>query len=108
MKVFDIVNVDFGKGEGSEQSGVRPAVVLSCYEKSPVMIVAPITSQKKPPYPFHASLESLPKPSIALCEQVRSISKTRVINTFPTKLTEAERERTRKAFEFISQHIGDR
>ncbi|MBQ5929224.1 MAG: type II toxin-antitoxin system PemK/MazF family toxin [Clostridia bacterium] len=65
----------------SEQSGNRPCVVVSnnmANHYSPVVTVVPITSRSKKRLPTHASLKTLLFPSIALCEQVRSVSKDRL------------------------------
>lgn len=89
-----VVNVNFGKGVGSEKNGFRPAVILSSDEiinnSSPNIIVAPITgvehkmSNNKPKMMVsHVYLSSkyykeLKKDSIIQLEDIRSISKKRV------------------------------
>ncbi len=81
----DVILVDFKKNEGSEQNGVRPAVVIqndtgNMY--SSTTIVCPLTSQEKGMNATHVVL--LPeecgvvKPSIVLCEQIRAIDKSRI------------------------------
>lgn len=65
---------------GSEQSADRPAVVVSndkCNEYSSVIDVVYLTSAKKTPLPTHVPV-MCSVPSIALCEQIHSISKNRV------------------------------
>ena len=79
-----LIWVDFGIGNGSEQSGIRPAVVVQNdigNKYSPTTIVAPITSQQdKSKLPTHVLLETdlLNKKSTVLCEQIRIIDKKRV------------------------------
>ena len=65
---------------GSEQSADRPAVVVSndkCNEYSQVIEVVYLTSAEKTPLPTHVPV-MCSVPSIALCEQIHSISKNRV------------------------------
>ncbi len=72
---------------GSEQGGTRPVLIVSrdaLNVNAPIVIVVPLTSRdnKKRLYPTHVELPagegSLSKHSVALCEQVRAISKTRL------------------------------
>lgn len=91
MKRFDVVWVDFGKGQGSEQGGKRPAIVVSSdyiNNSSQCVIVCPLTSRtKRTDLKFHVELDwisysgSKTKKSVVLCEQVRTISKTRIYRT---------------------------
>lgn len=70
-----------GKINGSEQRQDRPAVVVSndkANEHSPVIEVVFLTTAEKAKYlPTHVDV-MCQVPSIALCEQVNSISKTRL------------------------------
>jgi len=76
--------VDFDPAQGSEQGGVRPALVLQNNignQHSPTLIVAPITSSKKPQLPVHlpiSGVHSLRKGSTVLLEQIRVVDKARV------------------------------
>lgn len=78
--------VDLGTRFGSEQDGIRPAVVLQndmgnyCAETT---IVAPFTASKKRniDLPTHAVGIQLEKESIALLEQIVTIDKRRIICT---------------------------
>lgn len=68
---------------GSEQGGKRPVLILQNdigNQFSPTTIVAAITSKEKPKQPTHVSINSecLPKQSIVLLEQIRTIDKTRL------------------------------
>lgn len=74
--------------EGSEQAGERPVVVVSrdaINQNSPVVIVVPLTDRKNKVriYPNHVILKAgeggLTIESVALGEQVRAISRTRLM-----------------------------
>ena len=101
----DIYLVDLTDQVGSEQSGVRPAVVVqnelgNAY--SPTTIVCPLTSKNKSLSATHVSLTpdeaGIIKDSTVLCEQVRVIDKTRIIK----KLGEVN---NRRKIEEINQKI---
>lgn len=88
IKRFDIILVDFGNNIGSEQDGIRPAVVIQNdkgNEFSSCTIVMPITSKKtKNKIPTHTPLNKgrgtgLHEDSIVLGECMRQISKQRII-----------------------------
>ena len=88
--------IDFKRGElyyadlspvvGSEQGGVRPVLIIQNdvgNKYSPTVIVAAITSQiNKAKLPTHIELSSmeygLPKDSVVLLEQVRTVDKRRL------------------------------
>lgn len=86
IKRGDIYYVDFGETKGSEQGGIRPCVIIQNdigNKFSPTVIVNCITSQiAKAKLPTHVEISSksgLKKDSIVLCEQVKTIDKTRLI-----------------------------
>ena len=79
----DIFYVDFGKGIGSKQGGVRPALIVSnnkANRNSPVITVVPLTARiwKKRYLPTHVRIygSGLSKPSMALAEQVETLDKS--------------------------------
>lgn len=76
---------DVEKVTGSEQGYSRPAIVVSnnlCNKHSPVIeVVYCTTSRTKHKLPTHVSIGSTPKRSIALCEAVFSVDKSRIENT---------------------------
>lgn len=86
IKRGEIYYADLSPVVGSEQGGVRPIVVLQNdvgNKFSPTVIVAAITSQiNKAKIPTHIELSaqyySLPKDSVVLLEQIRTIDKTRL------------------------------
>ena len=83
----DVCLAELSPTRGSEQAGSRPAIIVSrdaINRFSPVVIVVPITGleHKTRIYPsqvvVRAGTGGLTKDSIALCEQVRAISKERL------------------------------
>jgi mRNA interferase MazF len=74
----DLVWLDFDPQAGREQSGRRPAVVLSprsYHQKTSFAIVCPITSQAKG-YPFEVRLPpGLAVAGVVLADQIRSIDR---------------------------------
>jgi mRNA interferase MazF len=69
--------------EGSEQRAGRPAVVVSNdkgNQHSNVIEVVYLTTQPKTDLPTHIDIKSANRPSIALCEQISSVSKERLGN----------------------------
>lgn len=84
---------------GSEQSGGRPAVIVSNdigNEYSPIVEVVFLTTREKKPLPTHVNIGSATKPSVALCEQIETIHKARVGN-YVGQISEIEQENIDKA-----------
>ncbi len=77
---------ELGPVIGSEQGGRRPVIIMQNDKgnlHAPTVIAVPLTgSSRKPPLPTHALLPQgeggLWRDSIALCEQVRTLEKTRL------------------------------
>lgn len=66
---------------GSEQRAGRPAIIVSndtANKNSPVVEIVYLTTQDKNDQPTHVEIRSSTKPSTALCEQIDSVSKTRL------------------------------
>lgn len=88
IKWGDVVYVDFtDNSRNSEQNGIRPAIIIQNdkgNEHSPTTIVVPITSQEKKPMPTHVMVKpyqsGLNKVSTIMCEQIRTIDKSRIIS----------------------------
>lgn len=81
----DVLLVDFKKNEGSEQNGIRPAIVVQNDTGnvfSPTTIVCPLTSREKGMDATHIVLTpedcGILQSSIVLCEQIRVIDKSRI------------------------------
>jgi len=83
----DVVLCDFNPVIGTEQAGVRPAVVLQIDRAnvvSPHTIIAPFTTRiRRALLPSHvfvpAGVGGLSQDSVVLCEQIRVIDKRRII-----------------------------
>lgn len=86
VKRGDIYYADLSPVIGSEQGGVRPILVIQNNvgnKYSPTIIVAAITSQiNKAKLPTHVEITGndfgLPKDSVLLMEQIRTIDKKRL------------------------------
>lgn len=70
------------KSTGSEWTKDRPAIIVSnnqCNEHSPVVeVVYTTTSRRKHLLPTHVIIHSTPFNSIAMCEAVYSVGKSRI------------------------------
>ena len=86
IKRGEIYYADLSPVIGSEQGGIRPVLVLQNdigNKYSPTIIAAAITSQlDKAKLPTHIALEAgkygLPKNSVVLLEQIRTLDKRRL------------------------------
>ena len=86
VKRGDIFYADLSPVIGSEQGGVRPVLVVQNdigNKYSPTIIIAAITSQiNKAKLPTHIEINApdygLPKDSVVLLEQIRTIDKKRL------------------------------
>ncbi len=86
IKRGEIYYADLSPVVGSEQGGVRPVLILQNdigNKYSPTVIVSAITSQlSKAKLPTHIELSAeqynLPKDSVALLEQIRTLDKRRL------------------------------
>ena len=99
----EIYYADLSPVVGSEQGGVRPVLILQNdigNKYSPTVIVSAITSQlSKAKLPTHielpADVYNLPKDSVALLEQIRTLDKRRlqgkVTTLSPQKMQEVNR-----------------
>ena len=83
----DIVLCDLNPVIGTEQSGIRPVVIVQsdrANKVSPHTIIAPFTTKiRKALLPSHVfvpkGIGGLSQDSIILCEQIRVIDKSRVL-----------------------------
>ena len=81
----EIYWVDWSPGRGSEQSGLRPALVIQNdvgNKSSPTTVVAAITTALEKPYPFlvqiTASESGLPRDSMINLAAILTIDQTRL------------------------------
>lgn len=100
IKRGEIYYADLSPVVGSEQGGVRPVLVLQNdvgNKYSPTVIVTAITSQLgKAKLPTHVELPAeqynLPKNSVALLEQIRTLDKRRLQEKVTTLSQEKMKE----------------
>ena len=87
VKKWEIYFLDFDPTKGSEQRGVRPALVISndsVNRHLPVFTLLPFSSMKagEKIYPTEvalpASITGLPKNSVAMLQQIRTIAIDRI------------------------------
>lgn len=86
IKRGDIFYANLNPSVGSEQSGVRPILIVQNdigNKYSPTVIAVAITSKTKAMLPTHIPIKkeesNLPHDSIILTEQIRTIDKSRLI-----------------------------
>ena len=84
IKRGDIFYADLNPVVSSEQGGIRPVLVVQNNvgnKYSPTLVVLPISSAKKPHLPTHIRIcgsKMLPKDSVVLAEQIRTIDRYRL------------------------------
>lgn len=108
IKRYDIVQADLGSVIGSEQGGVRPALIVQNDIGnffSSTTIVMPLSTRvnKNPNQPTHTLIQpskdtGLKKTSVVLGEQMRVISDKRIIRKIGTVTDENEREAIRRIY----------
>lgn len=75
---------NLGINIGSEQNKLRPVIIVGTTIKSTIAIIIPLTSKRiKDKFWYHVDLEKID--STALVEQLRVISKIRIVNPFRQK-----------------------
>ncbi|MDR1133306.1 MAG: type II toxin-antitoxin system PemK/MazF family toxin [Synergistaceae bacterium] len=103
---WDIYFCSLDPTQGSEQRGTRPVLIVSndsVNHSLPVSTVLPLSSIKPGSrvYPSEvllpAALTGLPKDSVAMVQQVRTIAHTRLIKLSGQLADEALREEIREA-----------
>ena len=100
IKRGDLYYADLSPVVGSEQGGVRPVLIIQNdvgNKYSPTVIVSAITSQLgKAKLPTHIELPAekynLPKNSVALLEQIRTLDKRRLQEKVTTLSPDKMRE----------------
>ena len=103
---WQIVRVNFEPIQGSEQAGVRPAIVVSSDAVNAVLAivsVVPLTTRKSQRRAYStetvipAGMGGLPQESIAMAHQIRTVSHARLLGSYGTVIDEATRENVREA-----------
>jgi len=76
VKQGDIIKLDLSPTVGDEQSGYRPAVVVSndfALSRMNMVYIAPVTNTARP-FPLHVELdERTTTKGVILCEQVKAV-----------------------------------
>lgn len=105
IKRGDIYFITGIEATGSEQGGERPAVIVSNdigNKYAPVVEAAYLTTKRKTDIPTHVYISSAERPSIALCEQIVTVCKSR-LERYIGSVTVAEMRRIDRA---LSTSLG--
>lgn len=107
IEMFDVIQVDLGRSFGSEQGGIRPAVIVQNNKGnkfSPTVLVIPMTSEiKKVNMPTHnimhkTKFNGLDEDSMLLGEQTTVIDKRRILYKRGSLITENEKRSVMEVF----------
>lgn len=107
IEMFDVIQVDLGRSFGSEQGGIRPAVIVQNNKGnkfSPTVLVIPMTSEiKKVNMPTHnimhkTKFNGLDEDSMLLGEQTTVIDKKRILYKRGFLVTENEKRSVMEVF----------
>ena len=107
IEMFDVIQVDLGRSFGSEQGGIRPAVIVQNNKGnkfSPTVLVIPMTSEiKKVNMPTHnimhkTKFNGLDEDSMLLGEQTTVIDKRRILYKRGSLVTENETRSVMEVF----------
>ena len=81
----EVYYVDWSPGRGSEQAGIRPAVIIQNdvgNQFSPTTIIAAISTRRRGAYPFQVAITAqesgLPQDSVVKCEQIQTVDQARL------------------------------
>jgi mRNA interferase MazF len=105
----EVYLADLKPAQGSEQDGVRPVLIISrdaLNKFSPLAVIVPFTdaANKTKVYPSHVRFSAgrggLTMESLAVCEQVRTISKTR-LRKLMGKISPAEMAQVEAAIKIV-------
>lgn len=81
MRRGEIYYADLSSAKGSEQGGFRPVLIVQNDKgnyHAPTTIVIPLTTKWKKKLPTHVVIRETGVDSLALCEQIRTIDKSRI------------------------------
>ena len=107
IEMFDVIQVDLVRSFGSEQGGIRPAVIVQNNKGnkfSPTVLVIPMTSEiKKVNMPTHnimhkTKFNGLDEDSMLLGEQTTVIDKKRILYKRGSLVTENEKRSVMEVF----------
>lgn len=89
---WQVWSIDFDPQVGHEQAGRRPGIVVAstfaCSSITGLVIVVPCTTTLRG-LPYQPRV-NLTRPSAAMCDQVKSISRDRLAHLLPVTLTKEE------------------
>ena len=110
----DVYYADLGKGIDSEQSGIRPVVIIQNdvgNSFSPLVVVVPITSKKKFIHQLHVLIGKefgLKVDSYAMAEQIVTISKRKffINNQEPKRVTSLTHRKMMEIQDAINFELG--
>ena len=89
---------DFHPQVGREQAGLRPAIVVgtafACALPNDLAFVVPCTTRDRG-LPFHPVVLAGNQPTFAMCDQLKSISRDRLVRRHPGKMEPAEVDEVR-------------
>jgi mRNA interferase MazF len=103
IKRGEVYYADLNPVRGSEQGGDRPCLVIQNdigNKHSPTVIIAAITAKTKKHLPTHVpvTISELPKDSIVLMEQIRTIDKCRISN-YVGRIDETQMKKVEQAID---------
>ena len=107
IEMFDVIQVDLGESFGSEQGGIRPAVIVQNNKGnkySPTVLVVPMTKEiKKINMPTHnivykTKINGLDSDSMLLGEQTTAIDKKRILYKRGALITDDEKKSVMEVF----------
>lgn len=84
---------NFDPQVGREQAGRRPAIVVgtafACQLPNQLAFVVPCTSTDRE-LPFHPRVGAFDRPTFAMCDQLKSISRSRLLRRHPANLRQED------------------
>lgn len=112
IRIGDIFYADLNPVKGCEQDGIRPVLIVQNdigNKYSPTVIGIPITTSIKrtnlPTHiPIYSSITDIPKDSIILVEQIRTLDKSRL----KSKIGRIDRVSMNKVKEAIKKNLSIR
>ena len=82
IKQWEIWSCDFSGCTEYSNFGIRPCIIISNDKNNffaPCVNVVPLTTQSKNPLPTHCIIQSSDRTSFALCENITTVSKGRLL-----------------------------
>lgn len=104
MQDYEIYDVDFGQGQGHEQSGERPAVIVRAMSELGLFTVVPLTSKmERAELPYTVIINStrstnLRSASVALVLNVSTVAINRIRGRAIGKLEDYQVEKVKTVF----------